>query len=139
MPALKELFAINNISSNLSVGYEYIIDAKQRHIVEGLSLENGDWLIVKKDTLPTEITADDVDIFDSDDYDNFKLDSDNTVNGSTTFKGSISSISIAAFSGSVKIGSIDNVESSVVDLSNSYGDLSGYVNGLNVDNEISTG
>ena len=74
----------------LREGFFFLIQTedKAKHCnIEGLEVEHGDWMIMKKNTPLSSVTASDVAIHDAQDYDNFKLSADNNANGNNTFTG----------------------------------------------------
>ena len=101
---LQDLFIANNFDSStqLSTGYFYVAKTLPQNKdksfeYDGVWLEHGDWLLVKDNCYVSSIVSTDVDVFDAQDYDAFKLSNDNDVYGDNTFNGSTTFNSNAIF------------------------------------------
>lgn len=117
---LSSLFWSNGIAADasLSTGWLFIAQTqpnnKENHYVYGgVTLEHGDWLIVKHDSIVSNITSADVDVFDAQDYDTFKLSEDNAATGSNIFAGRTSFTSSAIFNGDVSLNGNTSVNGNI--------------------------
>ena len=72
-------------------GFFYVIqsqDKKAHYKVEGIEVEHGDWFIINHNTEFSAMTSAYIDVFDAEDYDNFKLYDNNIATGDNVFNGS---------------------------------------------------
>lgn len=63
-------------------------DKKAHYIVEGIDLEDGDWLIAKDNFIVSAATSNDMAVFDAQDADAVRLNSDNVFTGHNAFEAS---------------------------------------------------
>ena len=120
-----------NDEDRLSTGYMCMASApnhkENKYSFGGVELEHGDWLIVKENCFVSSVTSVDVDVFDAQDYDNFKLSDDNVVKGNNAFNGE------TTFNGNVKFN--DSID---IDAQLSLSQKVDFLDDVNVKGQLST-
>lgn len=82
----------DSAQTRIRTGFFYIVHGEDpnAHYKSGnLIIENGDWLIVKENTILSDLNNDSFDVLDADDSDNFKLSGSNSISGDNIFKGTV--------------------------------------------------
>lgn len=82
----------DSAQTRIRTGFFYIVHGKDpnAHYESGnLTVENGDWLIVKENTILSDLNNDSFDVLDADDSGNFKLSGSNSISGDNIFKGTV--------------------------------------------------
>ena len=94
------------LSIKLREGFFFVLEASSktyRRILDGHELEHGDWLIINSNHELSALSSSDVNIFDAQDYDSFRLSSDNFINGTNIFNGALNINAETTFDGSTTI------------------------------------